>query len=136
MCSMGVVDKACLERKDPYNMSMTKTALQSTSFFVPAGKDPEKMITWKKVDCEIRNRKGDVIFSMNNVEAPEAWSQLAIDIAASKYLRKSGVNGNKGETSIRALVNCVVNAIEASSLKQKNYFASKKDAAIFAKELK
>ncbi|MFS4457787.1 vitamin B12-dependent ribonucleotide reductase [Bdellovibrio sp. HCB2-146] len=115
---------------------MTKTALQATSFFVPAGKDPEKMITWKKVDCEIRNRKGDVIFSMNNVEAPEAWSQLAIDIAASKYLRKSGVNGNKGETSIRALVNRVVNAIEASSLKQKNYFASKKDAAIFAKELK
>lgn len=116
---------------------MTKKALLSPSFFVPAGKNPEKMISWKKVNCEIRNRDGSPIFTMKNVEAPEAWSQLAIDIAASKYFRKSGLPGKvSAETSIRQLVNRVVNAIEGSALKQKNYFASKKDAQVFAQELK
>ena len=116
---------------------MTKKALLSPSFFVPAGKNPEKMISWKKVNCEIRNRDGSPIFSMKNVEAPEAWSQLAIDIAASKYFRKSGLPGKaSAENSIRQLVNRVVAAIENSALKQKNYFASKKDAHVFAQELK
>jgi ribonucleoside-diphosphate reductase alpha chain len=116
---------------------MTKKALQSPSFFVPAGKNPEKMISWKKVDCEIRNRDGNPIFSMKNVEAPEGWSQLAIDIAASKYFRKSGLPGKvKAENSVRQLVNRVVNAIEKSALTQKNYFTSKKEAQIFAQELK
>lgn len=116
---------------------MTKKTLQSPSFFVPAGKNPEKMISWKKVDCEIRNRDGNPIFSMKNVEAPEGWSQLAIDIAASKYFRKSGLPGKvKAENSVRQLVNRVVNAIEASALTQKKYFTSKKEAQVFAQELK
>lgn len=112
------------------------TTLHSPSYFVPAGKNPENLFHWKKVDCQIKNRKGDIFFEMNNVEAPEGWSQLAVEIAASKYFRKVGVPKTKSEKSVRQLVDRVVKAIVASGVKQKNYFASKKDADTFAKELK
>ncbi|WP_374029894.1 vitamin B12-dependent ribonucleotide reductase [Bdellovibrio bacteriovorus] len=115
---------------------MKKFSLHSPSYFVPAGKKPEDLFQWKKVDCEIRNRKGETFFSMKNVEAPEGWSQLAIDIAASKYFRKVGVPKTNHEHSMRQLVDRVVKAITASALKQGGYFASKKEADIFAKELK
>lgn len=115
---------------------MRKQALHSPSFFVPAGKNPETLFTWKRVNSEIRNRKGEVFFQMKNVEAPEGWSQLAIDIAASKYFRKVGVPGTKSENSVRQMVDRVVKAITASGLKQGGYFASRKDAETFGKELK
>lgn len=110
--------------------------MHSPSFFVPAGKNPETMFAWKRVNSEIRNRKGEVFFQMKNVEAPEGWSQLAIDIAASKYFRKVGVPGSKSENSVRQMVDRVVKAITASALKQGGYFASRKEAETFGKELK
>lgn len=115
---------------------MKKAPLHSASYFVAPGKNPESMFAWKKVDSQIRNRQGEVFFEMKNVEAPEAWSQLAIDIGASKYFRKMGVPKTKHENSVRQLVNRVVKAIAASALKQGGYFKSKKDADIFANELK
>ncbi|HWU43525.1 MAG TPA: vitamin B12-dependent ribonucleotide reductase [Bdellovibrio sp.] len=111
-------------------------SLHSPSYFVSPGKNPEALFHWKKVDCQIKNRKGEIFFEMKNVEAPEAWSQLAVEIAASKYFRKLGVPKTKSEKSIRQLVDRVVKAIIASGLKQKKYFSSKKDAQIFANELK
>lgn len=114
---------------------MKKYSLHSPSYFVASGKKPESMFQWKKVDSEIRNRKGDIFFEMKGVEAPEGWSQLAVDIAASKYFRKVGVPGTKHEKSLKQLVNRVVKAIAASAMKQGGYFANKKDADTFAKEL-
>lgn len=115
---------------------MKNKTLHSPSYFVPAGKNPESLFSWKRVHCEIRNRKGETFFEMKNVEAPEGWSQLAIDIAASKYFRKVGVPGTKHETSVRQMVDRVVKAIVASALKQGGYFSSRKEADIFGKELK
>ncbi len=34
---------------------------------------------------------GATLFSMDGVEAPESWSQIAVDILAQKYFRKAGV---------------------------------------------
>ena len=116
---------------------MTKQiSLHSPAYFVPAGKKPESLFHWKKVDCQIKNRKGDVFFEMKNVEAPEGWSQLAVEIVASKYFRKVGVPKTKHERSVRQLVDRVVKAIVASGLKQKKYFSPKKDADTFGNELK
>ncbi|WP_374035222.1 vitamin B12-dependent ribonucleotide reductase [Bdellovibrio bacteriovorus] len=115
---------------------MKKQTLHSPSYFVSGGKNPESLFTWKKVNSEIRNRKGEVFFEMKNVEAPEGWSQLAIDIAASKYFRKVGVPGGGHETSVRQMVDRVVKAIAASAIRQGGYFATRKEADIFAKELK
>lgn len=73
---------------------------------------------------------------MKNVEAPEGWSQLAVEIAASKYFRKSGVPKTQHEKSVRQLVDRVVTAIAASALKQTGYFKTKKEAETFKNELK
>ncbi|WP_413582150.1 vitamin B12-dependent ribonucleotide reductase [Bdellovibrio sp. HCB288] len=115
---------------------MKNQTLHSTRFFVPVGQSPERMFKWKKLDCEIKNRKGEIFFQMKSVEAPEGWSQLAVEIAASKYFRKSGVPRTKHETSVRQLVNRVVSAVTAAALKQGGYFKNKKDAEIFGNELK
>lgn len=113
-----------------------KNTLHSTAYFVGKNKKAESLFSWKKRDCEIRNRKGEIFFSMKKVEAPEGWSQLAVDIAASKYFRKLGVPRIKHETSIKQLVQRVVGAIENAGLKQKGYFVNKNAAAVFANELK
>src|SRR5689334_16408338 len=53
----------------------------------------------------IRNPKGDAVFEMHQVEVPDTWSQVATDILAQKYFRKTGVpqqdGSTGGETSIK-----------------------------------
>lgn len=115
---------------------MKRQYLHSTSYFVPPQKKAESLVRWKKVNCEIRNRKGEVIFQMKKVEAPTTWSQLAIDIAASKYFRKIGVPKIEHENSVRQLVDRVVGAIGASAKKQGHYFQEPKDLRCFTEELK
>lgn len=124
-----------IEGNQFYNNCMKNKTLHSAAYFVPAGKNPEDMFAWKKVDCEIRNRAGEIFFDMKKVEAPEAWSQLAIDIAASKYFRKLGVPKTEHETSVRQLVQRLVKAFSAAARSQKGYFATKKEVDTFVKEL-
>ena len=40
---------------------------------------------------EIRNPDGTVVFSLDDVEVPQGWSQVASDVIAQKYFRKAGV---------------------------------------------
>jgi ribonucleoside-diphosphate reductase alpha chain len=72
---------------------------------------------------------------MNDLETPATWSQLAVDIAASKYLRRSGVPGAGHETSIRQLVRRVAHTIRTAGEEFGGYFRSGKDAENFEKEL-
>ena len=58
----------------------------------------------KVVSVCLKNTKGEVIFSLPEVTAPESWSQQAIEVVASKYFRK-------GETSVYAMVGRVAGAI-------------------------
>ena len=39
----------------------------------------------------LRNPDGSKVFEMNNVEVPKQWSQVASDILAQKYFRKTGI---------------------------------------------
>ncbi len=71
---------------------------------------------------------------MKNVESPEAWTQMAVDIAASKYFRKKGVPRTGCETSIKQLVQRVVGTLKISGIQQGHL--SKKEATHFAEELK
>lgn len=117
-------------------LGMKKQPLHSASYFVAPKETPEKLFKWKKLNSQIKNREGAVFFDMKNVEAPEGWSQLAVDIAASKYFRKVGVPKTKHEVSVKQMTQRAVDAIVASGLKQGGYFASKKEAQVFANELK
>lgn len=48
-------------------------------------------IVYKKAKSEIKNPDGSTVFSLDNIEVPEDFSQVAIDILAQKYFRKKGV---------------------------------------------
>ncbi len=39
----------------------------------------------------LRNPDGSKVFEMNNIEVPVQWSQVAADILAQKYFRKTGI---------------------------------------------
>ena len=59
--------------------------------FTVDGKDAYDGIAFRKATSEIRNPDGSIVFRNDRVEAPEDWSQVAIDILAQKYFRKAGV---------------------------------------------
>ena len=48
-------------------------------------------VEWKTISSEIRNPDGSLIFSQENVVVPKSWSQVASDILAQKYFRKTGI---------------------------------------------
>jgi ribonucleoside-diphosphate reductase alpha chain len=59
--------------------------------YTKAGQSPYAEIPFRKATSEIRNPDGSVVFRAADIDAPEAWSQVAIDILAQKYFRKAGV---------------------------------------------
>ena len=59
--------------------------------FTVEGQDAYEGIAFRKATSEIRNPDGSVVFRNDRVEAPEDWSQVAVDILAQKYFRKAGV---------------------------------------------
>ena len=59
--------------------------------FTTAGADPFDSVRWTRRSSRITNPDGSVVFEMDGVEVPEAWTQLATDIMVSKYFRKAGV---------------------------------------------
>ena len=59
--------------------------------FTRRGHGPYEGLTFVKRSSEIRNPDGSTVFKLDNIDVPEQWSQLAIDILAQKYFRKAGV---------------------------------------------
>ena len=49
------------------------------------------LIAWEKRSSRIVNPDGSIVFSAVDLEMPEGWSQVAVDILAQKYFRKAGV---------------------------------------------
>ena len=52
---------------------------------------PYADIAFRMAKSEIRNPDGSVVFSLENIEVPAAWSQVAADVLAQKYFRKAGI---------------------------------------------
>jgi len=105
--------------------------------FTTFGRDLYADINWMKRRSEIKSRDGKtIVFAMDDLLVPEGWSQVAVDIAADKYLRKAGVGANDGpERSIRQMIDRVVNAIATSGVAQGGYFMTEADAETFRAEL-
>ncbi|MEX2650503.1 MAG: adenosylcobalamin-dependent ribonucleoside-diphosphate reductase, partial [Alphaproteobacteria bacterium] len=59
--------------------------------FTAEHKDAYDGIAFRKTASEIRNPDGSVVFRLDDIEVPEAWSQVACDVLAQKYFRKAGV---------------------------------------------
>ena len=96
---------------------------------------PYDELEWENRDAAIYNEKGKVIFKQDHVEVPSFWTQLATDIAASKYFRKAGVPDVESESSVRELVTRIARTLRRSGEEIGGYFAMQEDAETFEMEL-
>ena len=105
--------------------------------FTQSAVDPLGQVTYEQRTSIITNPDGSVVFELKGAEIPADWSQLATDIAVSKYFRKAGINGDatRGERSVRELVYRVAHSIREAGENLGGYFASKEDADTFEHEL-
>ena len=65
--------------------------MRITRRFTTEGAAPYDGIEFRRITSEIRNPDGSLVFQLDDVEVPVAWSQVACDVLAQKYLRKAGV---------------------------------------------
>ena len=104
--------------------------------YTRAGINPLDEVRWDRRQTVITNPDGSVVFRMDDVEVPEAWSQLATDIVVSKYFRKAGVPGEPGhETSVRQVVRRIAHTLRVAGEEQGGAFGSPEDAEAFEAEL-
>lgn len=87
---------------------------------------------WEKRESKITDPDGSVVFQ-SEAEVPSTFSQLATDIATSKYFRKAGVAGG-GEVSFKQVVFRVANTIRKAG-ESRGYFSDLEEADAFEAEL-
>src|SRR5512140_2590597 len=82
-------------------------------------------VEWTRRPAKISGADGEVVFKMDDAEVPAEWSQLATDVAVSKYFRKAGVPGTPAgaEWSVRQLVKRVAHTMRRAGEEQGGYFA-------------
>lgn len=118
--------------------------------FTKGGQSPYDLFTYAIRKSQIKNPDGTVVFEVNDIEVPNSWSQVATDILAQKYFRKTGVpqynkdgnlivdsNGNPvlgGETSAKQVVNRMAYTWRWWGEKY-GYFDSQEDAQAFYDEI-
>ena len=113
--------------------SKSAVGLSFSRLFSRANTSVYDSVKWIKRDAVITNEKGEKIFEQKDVEVPESWSQMAVNVVVSKYFR--GVLGTKDrETSVRQLISRVADTISAWGFKDK-YFTTAEQAEVFRDEL-
>jgi ribonucleoside-diphosphate reductase alpha chain len=118
-------------------VTRTDKGLTLSRLFTRAGVDPLADLVYEQRDSVITDPDGTIVFQLKGAQIPAGWSQLATDIAVSKYFRKAGIQGDakRGETSARDLVYRVAHTIREAGEKSGGYFATTEDADIFEAEL-
>lgn len=122
------------------NGTEKKTGLSIDRVFSDPQVHPFAQIQWARRDAEIKDEKGDYVFKQEGVEFPESWSQLAVNVVASKYFYGDVQNGNGSpeignrEFSVKQLIRRVAHTISKWGYTD-GYFASNDDAYVFECEL-
>ncbi|HPR65173.1 MAG TPA: vitamin B12-dependent ribonucleotide reductase [Thermoanaerobaculia bacterium] len=107
--------------------------LKIRRYFTKAESPVFDSIEWKPFTAEIKNADGKVIFQQTDVEAPNFWSQTAVNITASKYFH-GGMGDDHREYSMKQLVGRVANTITDWGWKD-SYFETEQDRDNFRDEL-
>lgn len=100
--------------------------------------DVFSLFEYEQRKSSIRHPSGEVVFEMNDVEVPRSWSQVATDILAQKYFRRTGVPKENGETGGEHSVKQVVHRLAAcwrSWGEKYGYFSDKEDGQNFYDEI-
>jgi ribonucleoside-diphosphate reductase alpha chain len=116
------------------DVEVIRDGLTFTRYFTTEGVHPFDEVEWETRDAIIPNYKeGGNAFEQRDVEFPVTWSQNATNIVAQKYFR-GPLNTPQRESSVRQLIGRVVDTITGWGRKN-GYFATDRDAMIFADEL-
>lgn len=112
--------------------------LEFSRLFTKEGVSPYDMFEYDYRTSVIKNPSGEVVFQMDNVEVPKAWSQIATDILAQKYFRKAGVpqpDGTTGrETTVKQVAHRMAHCWRVWG-ERYGYFQTEQDAQVFYDEL-
>ncbi|MBW2120489.1 MAG: vitamin B12-dependent ribonucleotide reductase [Deltaproteobacteria bacterium] len=102
-------------------------------YFTKKGVSPFDTLEWERRSAAITNEKGEKVFEQRDLEFPSSWSQMAVNVVASKYFR--GILGtSERESSLRQLIGRVVETITRWGASQ-GYFTSGDDRDAFQDEL-
>ncbi len=107
--------------------------LKIARYFTTPGQHPYDGIEWELRSAALTNDKGEVIFEQEDIEVPASWSQMALNVVASKYLA-GGIGTPERESSIRHLIDRVARTIARWGT-ELGYFDSDEDATAFRMEL-
>lgn len=94
------------------------------------------LFTWAKRDVLLKDYKsGKVLTDMKDLEFPDFYSQNSVDIIASKYFRKAGVNNDLGyENSLKMVAHRMV-SFWRDALVEEGIITSEEEKSIFYDEL-
>lgn len=124
--------------KAPGKGVVSQGGLTISRRFTDGRKAPYDYFRFEERTSVIRNPKGEVVFEQTVVEVPVQWSQVATDILAQKYFRRSGVpqqdGAEGGEHSVRQVVHRLAECWRWWG-KQYGYFATEADEAAFYDEV-
>ncbi len=112
----------------------TRRRLKFARRHTTAGADPLASVAWSRRDLAIRRPDGSPVFEARGFEAPESWSQTAVEVTAKHYARRIGGPGGGAEASVREIITRVVDTIAAEG-QARDYFATPDDASAFRDEL-
>jgi ribonucleoside-diphosphate reductase alpha chain len=119
---------------DLQGVQVIREGLTFRRHFSTEGTHPFDEVEWETRDAVIPNfKEGGNAFEQRGVEFPVGWSQNATNIVAQKYFR-GPLGAPERESSVRQLVSRVVDTIRGWGEKN-HYFATEKDAEVFAEEL-
>ena len=102
-------------------------------FFSSPGRDPLDSVQWETRTAVIRGDKGGEIFKQDDVEAPTSWSDMAVNVVASRYFRGTPGSAER-ESSVKQLIRRVADTIHRWGVEQ-SYFATEEDGQVFRDEL-
>ncbi|PLX26389.1 ribonucleoside-diphosphate reductase, adenosylcobalamin-dependent [Candidatus Parcubacteria bacterium] len=139
-----------LGQETDITFTYNENGLRFKRVFSEEGKSPFDMVEYEKRSSIIREPDGTVVFEMKDIEIPKEWSQVATDIIAQKYFRKTGVPQYNAdgtpmlntdgspvlgpETSVKQTVHRLAGTWRYWAEKH-SYFASEQDAHVFYDEL-
>ncbi len=101
--------------------------------FTREGRSPFAGTRFVRANSILRDPSGKVLFEKKGIEVPEGWSQLAIDILASKYMRRVGVPKSGQETSVKQVITRITGRLRQEAARSR--VLSPKDARVFEAEL-
>lgn len=122
-----------LTRNTVFNAQKPKQGVRLDRVFTTAEVNVWDTVKWVRRSASIGDGSGGTVFEQKDIEAPEKWSQLSVNVVSSKYFR-GHLGTDERETSVRQLIERVAGTIYAWG-KADGYFHTDEDAESFRAEL-